>query len=127
MDKENSVFGDELKSIDEEVSSDVDKILKLAKYQSKSKTNPIPNDESAENSTIPRGANDRSHSRSRTISPEQTKELRENVTTRLTLETNERLTEAALRQKLSKRKPDSRQDIIEAAVIDWLKRNISSK
>ena len=38
-------------------------------------------------------------------------------------ETNERLTEAALRQKLSKRKPDSRQGIIEAAVIDWLKRN----
>lgn len=46
----------------------------------------------------------------------------ENVTTRLTRETNQLLTEAALRQKLAKRKPDTRQDITEEAVRDWLTR-----
>lgn len=46
----------------------------------------------------------------------------ENVTTRLSRETNERLTEAALRQKLKKLEPDTRQGIIEAAVREWLKR-----
>ena len=45
----------------------------------------------------------------------------QNVTTRLTRETNELLTEAALRQKLAKRKPDTRQDIMEVALIAWFK------
>jgi hypothetical protein len=45
---------------------------------------------------------------------------RENVTTRLPSDTNLRLTEAALRQKLKKHKPDSRQEIIDEALQDWL-------
>lgn len=44
----------------------------------------------------------------------------ENVTTRLTRATNELLTEAALRQKLAKQQPDTRQDIIEEALRSWL-------
>lgn len=48
---------------------------------------------------------------------------RENVTTRLTSETNARLTEAALHQKLKRTHPDTRQDIIEDAVIDWFKKH----
>jgi hypothetical protein len=48
--------------------------------------------------------------------------IMENVTTRLSREINERLTEAALRQKLKKVEPDTRQGIIEAAVREWLKR-----
>lgn len=47
----------------------------------------------------------------------------ENVTTRLTRETNELLTEAALRQKLAKRLPDTRQEIIEIAVNEWFIKN----
>ena len=45
---------------------------------------------------------------------------RANVTTRLSAETNELLTEAALRQKLKRVAPNTRQDIIETAVCQWL-------
>jgi hypothetical protein len=48
---------------------------------------------------------------------------RSNVTTRLSAETNELLTEAALRQKLKRARPNTRQDIIEAAVGEWLQRH----
>jgi hypothetical protein len=46
----------------------------------------------------------------------------ENVTTRLRRDTNELLTEAALRQKLKKEDPSTRQDIIEEALQDWFQR-----
>lgn len=46
----------------------------------------------------------------------------QNVTTRLTLKTNQLLTETALRQKLAKKVPDTRQDIIEAALQEWFAR-----
>ncbi len=47
----------------------------------------------------------------------------ENVTTRLQRETNEQLTEAALRQKLKKLTPATRQDIFNEAVRDWLRKH----
>jgi len=47
----------------------------------------------------------------------------ENVTTRLRRETNELLTEAALRQRLKKTNPASRQDIVEAALREWFKKH----
>jgi len=47
----------------------------------------------------------------------------DNVTTRLRRDTNERLTEAALRQKLKKERPNTRQDIIEEALQEWLRRH----
>jgi hypothetical protein len=46
-----------------------------------------------------------------------------NVTTRLTRETNELLTDAALRQRLEKKTPATRQDIVEAALQDWFRRH----
>ena len=46
----------------------------------------------------------------------------EDVTTRLRRDTDELLTEAALRQKLKKQIPATRQDIIEAALQDWFRR-----
>lgn len=52
-----------------------------------------------------------------------TPQARENVTTRLASETNELLTAAALRQKLKGNRPDTRQDIIEEAVSEWLRRH----
>ena len=51
------------------------------------------------------------------------RQVLENVTTRLTQRTNELLTEAALRQKLAKAKPDTRQDIVEEAIREWLVAN----
>jgi hypothetical protein len=45
----------------------------------------------------------------------------ENVTTRLRQKTNELLTESALRQRLKKESPSTRQDIIEAALADWFR------
>ncbi len=47
----------------------------------------------------------------------------ENVTTRLRSQTNELLTEAALRQRLRKESPATRQDIIEAALGDWFRKH----
>jgi hypothetical protein len=46
----------------------------------------------------------------------------ENVTTRLPRDTNERLTDAALRQRLKKVEPATRQDIINEALKEWLER-----
>lgn len=60
------------------------------------------------------------------VTPQRTVEApparRENVTTRLNSETNQLLTEAALRQKLKRASPNTRQDIVETAVCEWLKR-----
>lgn len=50
----------------------------------------------------------------------------ENVTTRLTRDTNRRLTEAALKQRLRQAKPDTRQGIIEEAVVEWIRRKTDS-
>jgi hypothetical protein len=47
----------------------------------------------------------------------------ENVTTRLRRETNELLTETALRQRLKKVSPATRQDIVEAALDEWFRKH----
>lgn len=47
----------------------------------------------------------------------------ENVTTRLRRCTNELLTEAALRQRLKKEAPATRQDIVESALADWFRKH----
>jgi hypothetical protein len=47
----------------------------------------------------------------------------ETVTTRLHRDTNELLTETALRQKLKKESPSTRQDIIEVALRDWFRKH----
>lgn len=57
----------------------------------------------------------------RTRASEEEEVVLQNVTTRLRRDTNELLTEAALRQKLKKTGPDSRQDIIEAALQAWFR------
>lgn len=55
--------------------------------------------------------------------PLATPVLREKVTLQLSPETNERLTEAALRQKLKKEAPNTRQDIVEVALREWYERH----
>ena len=61
----------------------------------------------------------RGPSRSRIRVTEDEKVVLENVTTRLPRDVNEFLTEAALRQRLKKSKPDTRQEIIEQALRQW--------
>ena len=46
-----------------------------------------------------------------------------NVTTRLSRETNELLTEASLHQRLKRVSPNTRQDVIEVALREWYERN----
>lgn len=46
-----------------------------------------------------------------------------NVTTRLSRETNELLTEASLHQRLKRVTPNTRQDVIEVALREWYERN----
>jgi hypothetical protein len=65
----------------------------------------------------------RSISRSRLTPTVEHDEPLENVTTRLRQKTNELLTEAALRQRLKKESPATRQDIVEAALGDWFRKH----
>lgn len=65
----------------------------------------------------------RASSRSRLTPTIEREEYLENVTTRLRQKTNELLTEAALRQRLKKETPSTRQDIIEAALGDWFRKH----
>lgn len=65
----------------------------------------------------------RTLSRSRLAPTVERDEPLENVTTRLRQSTNELLTEAALRQRLKKETPATRQDIVEAALHDWFRKH----
>lgn len=65
----------------------------------------------------------RSPGRSRLAVSVEHEEPLENVTTRLRRKTNELLTEAALRQRLKKEFPATRQDIVEAALNDWFRKH----
>lgn len=70
--------------------------------------------------TAPRSAASPPRQRQRPALSAQT--VLQNVTTRLRRETNELLTEAALRQRLKNESPDTRQDIMEEALQYWFRR-----
>ena len=124
MDSVGSMFGDELKSLTDDVSNDVAEILKLAKSSRDKSELPAETRKPLVHATGNQQAkNNRQRNPNRKSQDQAANELRENVTTRLTRHTNELLTEASLRQKLKKVKPDSRQDIIEYAILEWLKRH----
>lgn len=72
-------------------------------------------------SSVPR--RQRPASRSHLTLAVEREEPLENVTTRLRQKTNELLTEAALRQRLKKESPSTRQDIVEAALGDWFRKH----
>lgn len=65
----------------------------------------------------------RTSARSRLTPTIEREEPLENVTTRLRQKTNELLTEAALRQRLKKETPSTRQAIIETALGDWFRKH----
>lgn len=128
-------FSNDLAVVSDAVNTDVDAIIKLVRQkdaregdsrsvpiESNQNTNPRPTDQIQVTHAKP---NTHRPSRVRTISNPSLEEqvVLENVTTRLRRETNERLTEVALRQKLKKEDPASRQDIIEAALQEWFHRH----
>ena len=131
-------FSDDLADVSDKVSNDVDAILKIVRQKEdrggdspQQKPEPKKVNTATPNSDSPPGPKTNKPRVAKTRSkPEPVladQVLLENVTTRLPRETNELLTEAALRQKLKKTEPSTRQAIVEAALQDWFRRNGYSK
>ena len=133
MAKNTSSFTDDLQTIRGEVAAEVGTILQIAKKQQAASqvqqvksgdetrgespvTKPLP-EKSAVRPTSPQ----RKELAASRVSAERTSLC--NVTTRLSHPTNELLTAAALRQRLEKQTPATRQDIIEEALCQWLQRH----
>ena len=119
-------FSDDLVAMRDQVAAEIDGILAVVNDQRRPSANlaakptpstdrtdyPIPAAPSAPQS-VPK--------RSRpAVEPTPEQAIWENVTTRLTRDTNRLLTEAALKQRLRQAKPDTRQGIIEEAICLWL-------
>lgn len=121
MAKSRQAFSGELREIQGEVDSHVTTILDLARQNEKPPRVAVATPENpAEKLAIrPDVAVRESHK----LAEGEPRRLLLNVTTRLTSDTNERLTEAALRQRLKKVTPATRQEIIEQAVQEWLTRH----
>jgi len=122
MAKARSGFSGELKQMQGEVDSRVTTILELAKHSEKpplATSNGIATARRSATLQTPnhQTANDNAEAEQAPRQPTL------NVTTRLTAETNDRLTEAALRQRLKKVAPATRQEIMEQAVQEWLVRH----
>jgi hypothetical protein len=131
MSKAND-FSDDLADVKHKVSSDVDAILKLVRQtEGRDSIQPSPQPENSDPTPLAaaksppsKPAKPRTARTPLTPGPTLTEQVvLENVTTRLRRETNELLTEAALRQKLKKETPSTRQDIIDTALQDWFLRN----
>jgi hypothetical protein len=124
MDKKLPSFAEDLRAIQGEVEADVGTILELAKHRRMPEASvPQPTEEefqpkqAGRRSIRPRGG------QRPKAADEPQPQLLQNVTTRLSHATNMLLTEAALRQRLNKALPATRQDIIEEAVRDWLQQH----
>ena len=132
-------FSADLAAVSKTVKTDVDTIIKLVRQKdarggdsSTEATQPDENVGSRFNERATTSSNEppsqmnrRKPAKLRTTNESLLTEqvVLENVTTRLRRDTNELLTEAALRQKLKKEVPATRQDIIEAALQDWFRRH----
>jgi hypothetical protein len=126
-------FSEDLAIVSKAVATDVDTIVKIVrqkdagegeKQHSLSIDEPPIHDVPAAVSPTPPASSQRTlrPRKSNVAVPPEGIPL-DNVTTRLRRDTNERLTEAALRQKLKKERPNTRQDIIEEALQEWLRRH----
>jgi hypothetical protein len=133
-------FGNDLATLNESVSAEVGDVLQ-ALQQKRTATRPTIVNKKDPAPGTPAGSTpdltatheqpaavssprrQRSASRSRLTPTVDRDEPLENVTTRLRLSTNELLTEAALRQRLKKESPATRQDIIETALGDWFRKH----
>jgi len=131
-------FGHDLAALQENVNASVGDVLEaLQQKRVVKRPEPVatPEEKAVEPtasgeepaSSMPSVANQprrqRTPSRSRLTPTIERDEPLENVTTRLRQPTNELLTEAALRQRLKKETPSTRQDIIETALHDWFRKH----
>jgi hypothetical protein len=132
-------FGNDLAALNENVTAAVGDVLKALQQKRATKTTavskkadekdvqpsaPVESVYGAELAiAAPSPRRQRMSSRSRLTPSVERDEPLENVTTRLRQKTNELLTEAALRQRLKKEMPATRQDIIEAALGDWFRKH----
>lgn len=134
-------FGDDLAALNDSVAAEVGDVLQVLQ-QKRSATKPAsvpitpePLKASVESAADASAVSEqpasshsmarrqRSPGRSRLMPTVEREEPLENVTTRLRQKTNELLTEAALRQRLKKETPSTRQDIIETALVDWFRKH----
>lgn len=132
-------FGDDLAALHKNVTASVGDVLQVLQRKRDTKTleiinkaeknqvEPAASSEPASEPELSVAANpsrrQRMSPRSRLTPTIEREEPLENVTTRLRQQTNELLTEAALRQRLKKELPSTRQDIIEAALSDWFRKH----
>jgi hypothetical protein len=128
-------FSNDLEQVSKDVNTDVDAILQIVRQRSEQEGEsvyiPVQIEPdmtarlgSGAASIPPKGGKQRlSRARTATASMQENCVSLENVTTRLRRDTNELLTEAALRQRLKKKLPATRQDIMETALQDWLRKH----
>jgi hypothetical protein len=144
MDKRNATldFGADLASLTGGVESEVGDLLEVLQNKKRARIKPAsttggnhmttdtqtleagPQAAASEPAPQPSLEAPRKRSASRNREPIYRDEpVLKNVTTRLRRETNELLSESALRQQLKKETPATRQDILEEALQDWFKRH----
>ena len=130
-------FGNDLAALNENVTAAVGDVLEALQQKRVGKRAELaakPEEKSGEVGEEPSAASSktilanpprrqRTSFRSRLTPTIERDEPLENVTTRLRQSTNELLTEAALRQRLKKETPATRQDIVEAALHDWFRKH----
>lgn len=132
-------FGSDLATLNESVSAEVGDVLQALQHKREisrptvvkkpvptpvESTQPAEQAAEAEQPSAPSAPRrQRVASRSRLTPTIERDEPLENVTTRLRHKTNELLTEAALRQRLKKETPSTRQDITETALVDWFRKH----
>lgn len=132
-------FGNDLAALNENVTAAVGDVLEALQQKRSAKTSeaskkaeeklvaPAASTESVSEAgptvATPSPRRQRTSPRSRLMPTIERDEPLENVTTRLRQTTNELLTEAALRQRLKKELPSTRQDIVEAALRDWFRKH----
>lgn len=124
-DNVNAEVGDVLSALQQKRTASHPSLITKESPQPKAAADSTPNvgapPESLATSSAPR--RQRTAGRSRLALAVERDEPLENVTTRLRQKTNELLTEAALRQRLKKEFPSTRQDIVEAALGDWFRKH----
>lgn len=125
-DSVTAAVGDVLQVLQQQRTASGSIVAKQAEVPPKNKTNDtsaVVEAEVEQPTAASSHRRQRTTSRSRLTPTVERDEPLENVTTRLRQKTNELLTEAALRQRLKKESPSTRQDIIEAALSDWFRKH----
>lgn len=123
---EANSFSADVATLQSDVSTDVAGILQIAKERRESKKGrrtAVDQEASkveAETQTVAPTDRPARHPRAAQRPKETAPMALNHFTSRLRYDLDERLTEAALHQKLKKAKPDTRQDIFNAAVEKWL-------